>query len=283
MNINELVISSPNSDLPRHYQEKLNGPLKATAGEWNQDTSHKQSTASSSSYQKDQNNKLPNTQSSFEALDLVTKSTHENYWEKIVQARLANYGPKDHRTAEAYFNKGTAYMKIHFYESAFTDFSIAASILGQIHGPNHLSVAKCFHHQGRAAYKNDNMAIALSAFKAAFKIRDEKLGLHIDCVDTCSHIGNVYYRRNDLPNALQSCKEVLTANLELHGEEHPDVAAAAKSLAKVYVKMKKNEEALKFYKRAQRIYEKLGNHRKAAQVEKAMRRIDPEPVDHRFL
>jgi len=122
---------------------------RSVAREWiaiektkcNSDTASTASTEDSESHDYDDDSdaisEISYQETSFETLDLSTTptATAESYWDKIVQDRMKIYGMRNRRTAEAYFNKGRAYLVIHDYDTAYSDFSISASILLWIYGP----------------------------------------------------------------------------------------------------------------------------------------------------
>jgi len=166
------------------------------------------------------------------------------FWEKVLKDRLQRRGLSSFETAEAYSNLGVAQMNSTLFVNACTSFTKATEIFGE----SHLGVAKNYNLLGLAASQANRLDLAMEALVSSLTVRSKILGsCHVDTVDTFNNIGAVYSKQKDYLEASRVFEEVLILRQAIFGRNHPSVAVTARTLARLYVRLLRKEEAEPLY------------------------------------
>lgn len=149
----------------------------------------------------------------------------------------------DPKLAQIYQNIGRLYVMTDKYEEALSYLNQAEEIYLNKFGNKHQILASIYHNKGSIYTYQADYEKALNYFNKALSIYNENLSTgHPNILAVLVNIGYVYEMQSNYAEALKYYFQSIPPD-----ENNPSIIKSYRNLANIYLKLKKNPEAEKYY------------------------------------
>jgi tetratricopeptide (TPR) repeat protein len=174
------------------------------------------------------------------------------YWYYELVNLLKSDDPK---FSDVYYSIGCVYQKLHDYKQALEYYNKALNIWTDIYGDNEpLQMAECLNNMGCIYEIEKFYSKALAYHQHALSIRNK---FQTDSGSTYNNIGNIYFWLGEYDVALENYRYSFEIKSKSLASQDPSLATTLANIGLVYEKDKNFDEALKFYKQAAFLFEKI--------------------------
>lgn len=164
-------------------------------------------------------------------------------------------------TFEQQLAHGVAAMQASKFQSAVAFFERASDETNGVPRGERIPLrrARALHLVSLAASQLKDLDLAHNAAQESYLIRLQSYGpLHIDTIASFSNLGYIYIELNEVGKAAWCLAQVLKALRAVFGYEHESVGTTATTLAAIYLRLERPEQAKRCYLYALETYRALG-------------------------
>ena len=156
------------------------------------------------------------------------------------------------------YGKGISYMAIGAlyddlgdYDKSINHYDKALSILVNILGENHPSIAGLYLNIASALSSKREIDKAIEFNNIALEIQKRTLGEnHVDLAKTHNNLGLCYSRKKEFAKAIENEQKALKLKLDFYGEQHLSTANTLNNLGRSFFHRNEFDRALDYYNRA---------------------------------
>lgn len=182
------------------------------------------------------------------------------YYNKALIVAIDVNGGNHVDVASLYYRIASINQIMGVYTTAVDYYKKAISIFKEVQGSDKLLLAGCYTNIGIVCNSFGNNEVALNYMKSALQIKEKMLGKnHPDVANAYNNVGWSYYSIGDNLSALLAMEMSLNILEGLYGKVYPDVAISYFNIGHITYKMENYSVAIKYYKTALGICEKLGD------------------------
>ena len=127
--------------------------------------------------------------------------------------------------ADIHAEIGLLLLKKGELDDALVELKNTLRICLRVLGPDHHSTAVNNIIIGKILRQKGDLDHSLLHFQAALDILMKTNKVHPDVAEIRTNVGNIFFERNDVRNALVNYRKALHIQLKVHGRYHPDTAS----------------------------------------------------------
>ena len=141
------------------------------------------------------------------------------------------------------------------YEEALVLYEEAVAGFIEVHGHDHLDVAKTLENMAIIYRRQGQYQKALQVYESVLATKIQVCGQdHLDVAASYNNIGNVYRSLGDFEKALFHHEKALEIRTRVVGQDHPDVAISKFNMAILLGNMDKKAESKQMFREAADIF-----------------------------
>lgn len=187
--------------------------------------------------------------------DLGDYLSAKEYLEKAVILAEKVYGENHPTLADSFFSFGqiNVYEEVLDLQSAKEYFQKALAIYKSVFGDNYPTICDIYRHLSLVYNKESDYSKALEYAEKAYGMLpdlEHNGNLKCSCLDA---LGIIYYSLGNYDKSLETYKELLMLETQIHGDNHTRTATAYSNLGMVYRQLRQLDKARNFYEKSHEI------------------------------